>query len=166
MMISRSVSWGSIETVGSNSTPALELASFLAGFLGARRGRRLEHRHDVGPEHLRTARPRASPSDQAGRGGGRQRPADWGEDPRRSAQVGPPVVTLQQDIRVRARRWSASSAPEHGESFRAHAAETAHEEAARRRAVRTVAGRALDASDCRLLLSVLGLDAVKRPERD
>jgi hypothetical protein len=67
---------------------------------------------------------------------------------------------------VRAHRWSASSAPEHGESFRARAAEMAHAEAARQRAVRTVAGQALDASDCRLLLSILGLDAFERPEDD
>lgn len=61
-------------------------------------------------------------------------------------------------------RWPGQRAHEHGEFSRANAYEAAHAAAARQSAARAVAGRALDASDCRLLLSILGLDAVERPE--
>jgi hypothetical protein len=46
-----------------------------------------------------------------------------------------------------------------GESFRARAAEERHTAAERANAVRTVAANAMDEADCRMLLSILGLDA-------
>jgi Family of unknown function (DUF5994) len=49
---------------------------------------------------------------------------------------------------------------ETGESFRARAAEELHTAGQRANAVRTVAGHALDAEDCEMLLSLLGLDAL------
>jgi hypothetical protein len=52
-------------------------------------------------------------------------------------------------------------APESGESFTARAAAANQDGVAtRRRAALTVAGRARDAADCQLLLSVLGLDGL------
>jgi uncharacterized protein DUF5994 len=48
---------------------------------------------------------------------------------------------------------------EAGESFRARAAEERHTAGERAHAMRTVAGHAVDAADCEMLLSVLGLDA-------
>jgi hypothetical protein len=48
---------------------------------------------------------------------------------------------------------------EAGESFRARAAEERHTAGERANAMRTVAGYAVDAADCEMLLSVLGLDA-------
>jgi Family of unknown function (DUF5994) len=55
-----------------------------------------------------------------------------------------------------------ASRPGHeaGESFRARAAEELHTAGERAQAVRTVAGHAVDAADCEMLLSVLGLDAL------
>ena len=47
-----------------------------------------------------------------------------------------------------------------GESFRARAAEELHTADQRANAVRTVAGHAIDAADCEMLLALLGLDAV------
>jgi uncharacterized protein DUF5994 len=51
------------------------------------------------------------------------------------------------------------SGHEVGESFRARAAEERHTAVERNRAVRTIATHAVDAQDCRTLLSILGLDA-------
>jgi hypothetical protein len=77
--------------------------------------------------------------------------------------AGPGASPPDQAVRARTHGY-APGAREHGEAFRARAAEAAHAEAARQRAAQTVAGRALDASDCSLLLSILGLDAAERPE--
>ena len=47
-----------------------------------------------------------------------------------------------------------------GEAFRARAAEDRYTATERAHAVRTVAAHAMDEADCRMLLSILGLDAV------
>ncbi len=51
-----------------------------------------------------------------------------------------------------------------GESHRVRAAEERHAVRERAMAARTVAGHAVDAADCRMLLSLLGLDADGRAE--
>ena len=55
---------------------------------------------------------------------------------------------------------TARSISEHGHARLARATEQRLAAAERARAVRTVAGNAVDGLDCRMLLSVLGLDAV------
>lgn len=60
-----------------------------------------------------------------------------------------------------AERWSGRTVHESGESARARAAEERHAAGERAQAVRTVAGRAIDAEDCSLLLSILGLDVIQ-----
>jgi hypothetical protein len=61
---------------------------------------------------------------------------------------------------MRAQPRPARSVVEHGRTLPDRATEQRHAATERARAVRTVAGNALDGPDCRMLLSVLGLDAV------
>ena len=61
-----------------------------------------------------------------------------------------PPIPAQADLRRSAHR--------HGEYDRARTAEGAHAQRERARAARTVAGNAQNFNDCRLLLSILGLD--------
>ena len=61
-----------------------------------------------------------------------------------------PPIPAQADLRRSAHR--------HGEYDRARTAEGDHAQRERARAARTVAGNAQNFNDCRLLLSILGLD--------
>ena len=61
-----------------------------------------------------------------------------------------PPIPAQADLRRATHR--------HGEYDRARTAEGDHAQRERARAARTVAGNAQNFNDCRLLLSILGLD--------
>lgn len=66
-------------------------------------------------------------------------------------------IPAQTDLRRSAHR--------HGEYVRARTAEDDHAQRERAQAARTVAGNAHDFQDCRLLLSILGLDAAEGGDR-
>ena len=64
------------------------------------------------------------------------------------------------EVRLPEQGRPGRSGHETGEAFRARAAEDRHTAVERAQAARTVAGHAVDAEDCEMLLSVLGLDAL------